>query len=101
MTPVTGDAAGLVGELAAMIAEAAGEDPEWAAAITATSNLGDDLELESIDMVALATALHTRYGPAVDLIGHLADLDLDQLIELTVGDLAGYVAEAAHLAERT
>lgn len=81
-----------VDELAAMIAEVAGEDAEWAARITAASRLEDDLELESVDMVALAEALRTRYGPAVDLTGYLAGLDLDELIDLTVGDLAAHVA---------
>lgn len=81
-----------VGELAALIAQVAGEDANWAARITATSNLADDLELESVEVVALAAALRTRYGPAVDLLAYLADLELDQLIELSVGDIAGYLA---------
>lgn len=82
----------LVAELAPLIAEAAGESPDWAAAITAGTRLHDDLELESLELAALGAALRGRYGPAVRLDRYLAGLDLDQLIELTVGDLAGYLA---------
>lgn len=82
-----------VAELAALIATAAGEEePGWAAGITAATSLHDDLELESVEVAALATALRDRYGPAVDLDAYLTGLDLDQLIDLTVGDLAAYVA---------
>lgn len=82
----------LVAELATLIAEAAGEETGWAAGIAAGTSLHDDLELESVELVALAAALRDRYGPTVDLQAYLVGLDLDQLIELTVGDLAGYLA---------
>jgi len=81
-----------VTELAALIATVAGEPADWAAAITATTRVHDDLELESVELAALAAALRDRYGEAVRLDRYLVGLELDQLIELTVGELAEYVA---------
>lgn len=80
-----------VRELAGLIAEVVGEGANWSARITATTSVEDDLELEGADFAELATALRSRYGDRVDLLHYLAGLDLDRLIELTVGDLAGYV----------
>jgi acyl carrier protein len=84
-----------VAELASLIASVAGEDDAWAARITADTSVEDDLELESVELVALAAALRERYGPAVDLMAYLAGLDIDRLIGLTVGELAAYVDRAA------
>ncbi|GAA4473191.1 acyl carrier protein [Phytohabitans houttuyneae] len=79
-----------VGELAGMLRHVTGEDERWAAAVTPQSRLEDDLRLESVEVAALGAAMHARWG--VDLPGYLAGLDLDQLVDLTVGDLAGLVA---------
>ncbi|MGH8884005.1 MAG: acyl carrier protein [Egibacteraceae bacterium] len=61
------------------------------AAITMDTTFQDDLELESIDLVALAGHLQARYGDQVNFAEFLADLDLDEIIELTVGRLVDYV----------
>lgn len=58
----------------------------------------DDLDLESIDLVKLAAALRERYGPAVNLAEFLAGLDLDAMIELTVGHLVDYLVGALRAA---
>ncbi|MFJ2610272.1 acyl carrier protein [Streptomyces sp. NPDC091279] len=52
----------------------------------------DDLELESIDLVSLAGMLREHYGDRVNLALFIADLELDEIIALTVGQLADYVA---------
>lgn len=80
-----------VSELAGVIAHVVGEGADWAADITAATSVDGDLELEVADLVELATALRSRYGEHVDLLGYLAGLDIDALVELTVGDLADYV----------
>lgn len=69
-----------------MLAAATGKDAAWAAAVTPGSRLEDDLWLESAEMLALGEALRERYG--VDLPARLAQLEIDDLIALTVGDLA-------------
>jgi len=61
-------------------------------AITREATFHEDLELESIDLVALAGRLREHYGERVNLAKFLADKDLDEVIELTVGDLADFVA---------
>jgi acyl carrier protein len=60
-------------------------------AITLESRFHDDLELESIDLVTLAGALAEHYGDGVNFAEFIAGLELEAIIELTVGDLVGYV----------
>ena len=69
------------------------------AGIGMDSRFYDDLELESIDLVALAGMLRQRYGDAVNFAEFIADLDLDQIIKLTVGELVEYVATALSTVE--
>jgi acyl carrier protein len=54
----------------------------------------DDLELESIDLVTLAGKLEQRYGSRVNFAEFIADLELEEIIALTVGRLVRYVAAA-------
>ncbi|MFD7503738.1 acyl carrier protein [Streptomyces sp. NPDC059850] len=51
----------------------------------------DDLELESIDLVTLAGTLQDRYGQEVNFAEFVADLELDEIIGLTVGQLVEYI----------
>ena len=62
--------------------------------ITRDTHFHDDLELESIDLVTLAGSLAERYSDAVNFAEFIAGLELESLIELTVGDLVDYVATA-------
>ncbi|GAA4687213.1 phosphopantetheine-binding protein [Phytohabitans rumicis] len=71
--------------VAALLREITGES----VAVTRATRLEDDLGLESVELAALGGALRARYG--VDLPAYLAGLDIDELIELTVGDIAGLV----------
>ncbi|MBN6038565.1 acyl carrier protein [Amycolatopsis sp. 195334CR] len=51
----------------------------------------DDLEMESIDLVALAGQLQERYGEQVNFAEFIAGLELDEIIGLTVGALVRHV----------
>lgn len=51
-----------------------------------------DLELESIEFVKLATMLSEYYGDQVDFVAFIAAKELDQIIEMTVGELVTYIA---------
>ncbi|GAA2265419.1 acyl carrier protein [Streptomyces ruber] len=51
----------------------------------------DELELESIDLVTLSGTLREIYGDRVNLALFIADLELDEIIALTVGQLADHV----------
>ena len=77
--------------IVAMLTAATGEDAEWAAAVTPDSRLEEHLRLESMEVLALGESLRERY--AVDLPALLARLEIDQLIALTVGDLAALCRE--------
>lgn len=77
--------------LTRMLQDVTGEDSEWAASITPASRLEGDLRLESVEVAALADRLTQAYGERVDLLAFLAGLDIDQLIGLTVADVAAYV----------
>lgn len=59
--------------------------------ITLATTFRDDLDLESIDLVALGGLLGERYGDRVNFAEFVADLDLERIIALTVGDLVEYV----------
>jgi acyl carrier protein len=63
------------------------------------SRFHDDLELESVDLVALAGLLEERYGELVNLAEFIADLGLEEIIELTVGRLVDHVVLALSAAE--
>ncbi|WNI32254.1 phosphopantetheine-binding protein [Streptomyces sp. ITFR-6] len=58
----------------------------------------DDLELESIDLVTLAGSLRELYGERVNVALFVADLELDEIIALTVGQLVDYVADSLRAA---
>ncbi len=62
--------------------------------ITRGSRFHDDLELESIDLVTLAGSLGEKYGDTVNFAEFIADLELEEIIELTVGRLVDYVTAA-------
>jgi acyl carrier protein len=79
-------------EIVALLRDVSGEDAEWMAGIQPATTLDGDLMLESVELTALSAALQRRYGPGVDLAGYVAGLDIDQIIGLTVADVAEYVA---------
>jgi len=82
----------LLGELAGMLREVTSADAAWVATVTPDSRLDGDLWLDSLELAALGALLRERYG--FDLPAYLAGLDLDQLIELRVKDLAAAAAAA-------
>lgn len=83
----------LVEQIADLLCAAVGEDPAWRAALAPGTRLDGDLFLDSIELAALAAALRERFGPRVDLVGYVADLELDAVIELTLAQVAAYVGE--------
>jgi acyl carrier protein len=61
------------------------------AEITMDTTFHDDLELESVDLVALSGRLREHYGDRVNFAAFIAERDLDEIIALTVGELVRYV----------
>jgi acyl carrier protein len=64
--------------------------------ITMNTTFGGDLELESIEFVALADRLRTEFGERVNFVAFLAEKNVDDMVSLTVGDVVRYVAARLH-----
>lgn len=64
-----------------------------------TTTFNRDLELESIDLVTLASLLEQRYGGRVNFAEFLAGMDFEEIIELTVGRLVEHVVQSLKAAE--
>ncbi len=78
----------VLGDVTTMIHEILGDD---GAEVTMETSFSDDLELESIEFVALAEKLTKRYGKEVDFAGWLSSMELDKILALKVGDLVEHI----------
>ncbi len=85
------DADAILADITRMLAEVIGEDFLLGVDIDMDTAFSGDLELESIEFVALAGVLKEHYGPAVDFVGYLADMDVFDIIGLTVGQLVTHI----------
>jgi acyl carrier protein len=59
--------------------------------INMNTKFGSDLELESIEFVALASHLSTEFGDRVNFVDFLSTKSVDEIVSLTVGDVVRYV----------
>lgn len=75
-----------------LVLEIAGDEILLAGPITLQTSFNADLELESIEFVALAEKLQQHYGASVDFVGWISKKELDQIIALTVGDLVEFIS---------
>jgi acyl carrier protein len=75
-----------------LVIEVAGDEIVLAGPLAMETSFNRDLELESIEFVALAEKLQLHYGKQVDFVGWLSQKELDQLIALTVGELVEFIA---------
>lgn len=85
------DEQSVLADLTEMIATVLADIGALETEITLATTFRDDLDLESIDLVALGGLLGERYGDRVNFAEFVADLELDEIIALTVGDLVEYV----------
>lgn len=58
------------------------------------TSFDEDLELESLEFVALAERLLQHYGGQVDFVAWLATMELDEIIALSVGDLVSFIVSS-------
>jgi hypothetical protein len=86
------DGAGLVRRVAELLQHIVGEDAAWLEAVGPETRVDGELLLESHELASWSLALRRHYGERVDLVDHVAGLDIDQIIALTVGDVAAHVA---------
>jgi len=78
----------------ALIREVIGDDGGLGPPITLETSFNRDLELESIEFVALAEKLRDHYGAGVDFAGWLAGKELEEILELKVGELVALIVRA-------
>ncbi|WP_433462931.1 acyl carrier protein [Spirillospora sp. CA-128828] len=88
----------VLSEVVRMLTDVVGDDFLLDVEVGPDTSFGDDLALESIEFVALVDRLRAHYGDRADFPAFIAGLDLDQLINLTVGDVVDHItaAERAH-----
>ncbi|MFF9912368.1 acyl carrier protein [Streptomyces sp. NPDC013457] len=85
------DEAAVLAELTDMIEQVLVEYELDDTEITMETRFGRDLELESIDLVTLAGLLRDRYGSTVDFAEFVASMELEEIVELSVGRLVEHV----------
>ncbi|MCL4446710.1 MAG: phosphopantetheine-binding protein [Actinobacteria bacterium] len=79
--------------LAAVLVEVVGDDLLVDTEITLDTSFNDDLELESIEFVALSEKLQVHFGDRVDFVSWIGDMELEEIIGLKVGQLVSYIDE--------
>jgi acyl carrier protein len=85
-------------DVRSLLTEIIGEEYALGLNIGMGTTLDTDLQLESIEFVKLATLLTERYGDRVDFVAFLAGKELDEIIQLTVGELVIHIAGCLTLA---
>ncbi|KUH40773.1 acyl carrier protein [Streptomyces kanasensis] len=93
------DEARILAELTAMIQQVLEGYELEEGEVTPATRFGRDLELESIDLVTLAGLLEERYGGAVNFAAFVADMELEEIIELDVGRLVGHIRRCLEAAD--
>jgi acyl carrier protein len=78
-------------EIVGILAEVLGAEFLLDSQITPETSFSDDLALESIEFVELSERLQEHYGERVNLVAFIADMEIDDIMAITVGQLAGYV----------
>ncbi|ABY24267.1 putative acyl carrier protein [Renibacterium salmoninarum ATCC 33209] len=61
--------------------------------VTRETLFQDDLELESIDLVSLGGQLRESYGERINFAEFIGSMDLDEIINMRVGQLVDYVTD--------
>lgn len=89
----------VLAELESILIEVIGDDLLLDGPLTMETSFDQDLQLESIEFVALSEKLLETYGEQVDFVGWLAEMELDDIVALTVGQLVDFVASNASGAE--
>ena len=86
----------VLGDIERMLIEVIGDDLLLDGPLSMETSFDEDLQLESIEFVALSEKLLDTYGENVDFVGWLAEMELDDIIALRVGQLVEFVTSAAN-----
>ena len=82
---------GVLAVVRALLTEIVGEDYLLDLEIDMDTSFSDDLEVESLEFVALAEKLTDHYGEGIDFVAWLADMELDDIIGMSVGSVVHFV----------
>ena len=93
-SPTEGKTQAVLAEVRALIAQVMGEDYVADIEIDLDTSFNADLEVESIEFVALSEVLRERYGDDVDFVAWIADMEVDEIIALSVGELVAFIVES-------
>jgi acyl carrier protein len=63
------------------------------------STFAEDIELESIEVMEIAEKLIDTYGERVDFVAWFADMELEDLVEITVGSVVDFIVASLEQAE--
>lgn len=74
-----------------LITDVVGDELIFDDAITMETSFSDDLELESIEFVALSERLQAYYGDSVDFVDWISEMEPAEIIALRVGQLVGHI----------
>ncbi len=75
-----------------LVTDVVGEDFLFDIEIGMETSFSTDLELESIEFVALSEKLQGHYGDRVDFVGWIGEMELEDIMGLKVGTLVAYIA---------
>jgi acyl carrier protein len=67
--------------------------------VTLDSTFAEDIELESMEMMEIAERLMLAYEGRVDFVAWFADMELEVLVELTVGHIVDFIVASLENAE--
>lgn len=82
----------VLADVVGLLVEVVGDEILIATAIGRDSSFNEDLAVESIEFVALAEKLENRYGARVDFMAFLSELEMDEILTMTVGTLVDHIA---------
>lgn len=88
--PSSWDSDAVLDEVKTVLIEVIGEDYLLDVPITMDTAFEADLELESVEFVALAERLQERY-PELNFVNWVADMQVDELMTLRVGQLVEFI----------
>ncbi|MEA2900798.1 MAG: acyl carrier protein [Actinomycetota bacterium] len=91
MTQLTEDK--ILDEVVGILVEVIGEDFLLDTEVTSETSFNDDLAVESIEFVALAERLREKYGDRVDFVAFVGEMDLEEIVSMTVGRLVTHIHE--------
>jgi acyl carrier protein len=79
-------------QLCTFVGEIIGSDVVDEVGISYDTVFTDDLEMDSIELVAFAEKVKNKYGQKTDFIKWLSGLGLENIYKLSIGEVVDYIA---------